>query len=195
MRHLITICSALFLLVALPGAAAAADPRVQMETSMGNIVLELNQKKAPISVNNFLQYVQQGFYEGTIFHRVIDGFMLQGGGFTQDYEKKYTGRAIKNEADNGLKNKRGTVAMARTGQPHSATSQFFINVADNRFLNHTAKTNQGWGYTVFGKVVEGMDVVDKIRRVKTGPGGRFRKDVPQTQMVIKKVTLITEQEQ
>lgn len=184
----------LFLLLA-PAMAAKQDdkttpPRVEMETTMGNIVLELDPDKAPKTVANFLQYVQDGFYDDTIFHRVIDGFMIQGGGFTPDYQRKQTRAAIINEADNGLQNKTGTIAMARTMDPHSATAQFFINVADNEFLDHSSKTPRGWGYAVFGRVIKGMDVVNKIKTVATGPGGPFPKDAPQTPVIIKKVTLL-----
>jgi peptidyl-prolyl cis-trans isomerase B (cyclophilin B) len=169
---------------------SSAGTVVNMQTSVGTIVIELNAEKAPKTVENFLRYVNEGFYEGTIFHRVIDGFMIQGGGFTKDYKQKQTHKPISNEANNGLKNVRGTIAMARTSDPHSATAQFFINVVDNRFLNHTAQSTRGWGYTVFGKVVEGMDVVDKIRRVKTGSGGPFSENVPQTQVIIEKVSVV-----
>jgi cyclophilin family peptidyl-prolyl cis-trans isomerase len=162
---------------------------VQMQTNFGTIVLELDAAKAPKTVENFLAYIKEGFFDGTIFHRVIDGFMIQGGGFTADYKQKSTHAPVNNEANNGLKNKRGTIAMARTSDPHSATAQFFINVADNDFLDHTAPTPSGWGYTVFGKVTQGMDVVDKIKAAKTGSGGSFRTDVPQTAVVIEKVTL------
>ncbi len=184
----------LFLLLA-PAMAAKQDdktipPQVEMETTMGNIVLELDPDKAPKTVANFLKYVEDGFYNGTIFHRVIDGFMIQGGGFTPDYQRKQTRAAIINEADNGLQNETGTIAMARTMDPHSATAQFFINVADNEFLDHRNKTPRGWGYAVFGRVIKGMDVVNKIKAVVTGPGGPFPKDVPQTPVIIKKVTLL-----
>lgn len=165
------------------------NPRVAMTTSAGTIVLELDSAKAPATVANFLQYVKDGHYDGTIFHRVIDGFMIQGGGYTSDYAEKKTRAPIKNEADNGLKNDRGTIAMARTSDPHSATAQFFINVADNSFLNYSAPNPRGWGYAVFGKVVEGMDVVDKIRRMPTGRGGPFPKDVPQPPVVIQKAVV------
>ena len=169
---------------------AAEAPKVKMETSMGDIILELNQEKAPKSVENFLTYVKSGFYSNTIFHRVISNFMIQGGGFTQEYEKKENRAPIMNEANNGLKNKNGTIAMARTMDPHSATAQFFINVKDNDFLNHTSKSPRGWGYTVFGKVIKGMDVVNKIRQSKTGSGGPFPTDVPQTPVIIKNMTLL-----
>lgn len=165
---------ALALGVSLAAAGSADDgegtgnPRVLLETSKGNIVIELDAQKAPVSVENFLAYVESGFYDGTIFHRVIPGFMVQGGGFTADMKKKETRAPIKNEADNGLKNDRGTIAMARTMNPNSATAQFFINSVDNDRLNHTSKTTQGWGYAAFGRVVEGMDVVDAISGVATG---------------------------
>ncbi|TNF71544.1 MAG: peptidyl-prolyl cis-trans isomerase [Acidobacteria bacterium] len=176
-------------------AAAAADkksgaPRVLFETSMGDIVIELDPEKAPKSVENFLTYAQSGFYDGTIFHRVIDGFMIQGGGFNEDMTQKPTGGTIENEADNGLKNKRGTIAMARRPDPHSASSQFFINTVDNRPLDHTGKNPQGWGYAVFGEVVEGMDVVDAIEKVKTGTKEMFQ-DVPIEPVVILKTTVET----
>ncbi len=175
----------------LPGLLLADDahPRVRIATNMGDIVLELDREKAPRTVENFLRYVNEGFYDGTIFHRVIDGFMIQGGGFTQDFEKKPTHAPIRNEADNGLRNKIGTIAMARTGDPHSATAQFFINVANNSYLDFREKTPRAWGYTVFGRVVQGMPVIDKIRRSKTGAGGPFRKDVPRTPVIIEKAVV------
>ena len=169
---------------------AAEKPLIKLKTNMGDIVLELNSEKAPQSVENFLTYVREGYYDGTIFHRVIDGFMIQGGGFTEDLRKKATRSPIKNEANNGLKNDRGTVAMARTNEPHSATAQFFINVVDNDFLNYRSPTPNGWGYAVFGKVVEGMEVVDKIRAVATGPSGPFSQDVPKSPVIIEKASLL-----
>jgi len=169
--------------------SAAPKPRVALETSMGKIVLELEPEKAPKTVENFLAYVDAQHYDGTVFHRVIPGFMIQGGGFTAEMNQKRTREPIRNEADNGLKNERGTVAMARTGDPDSATAQFFVNSVDNDFLNHTAKTPQGWGYTVFGHVVEGMDVVDKISGVKTANRGPFQ-NVPVTPVVIQKATRV-----
>lgn len=162
---------------------------VKMQTNQGSIFIELDAKHAPKTVENFLRYVKEGFYEGTIFHRVIDDFMIQGGGFTSDYEQKTTHEPIANEANNGLKNTRGTLAMARTGEPHSATAQFFINVADNAFLDYTESTPRGWGYAVFGKVIKGMEVVDQIKSVKTGQGGPFKKDVPLIPIVIEKVSI------
>jgi peptidyl-prolyl cis-trans isomerase B (cyclophilin B) len=174
------------------GGAATEHPRVRLQTSLGVIVLELNHDKAPKTVDNFLRYVREGHYDGTIFHRVIPNFMIQGGGFTEDYKQKPTHDPIQNEADNGLANDRGTIAMARTGDPQSATAQFFINVADNDFLNYSSSTPQGWGYAVFGKVVEGMDVADKIVNTPTGPGGPFPKDAPRQQVVIEKATVVSD---
>ena len=164
---------------------------VQLNTNMGDITLELYQDKAPKTVDNFLNYVKSGHYEGTIFHRVIDGFMIQGGGMDKNMNEKATQTPIENEADNGLKNDVGTIAMARTGDPHSATSQFFINVKDNDFLNHSGKNMQGWGYTVFGKVTDGMDVVNKIKGVPTGRSG-MHADVPTEAVVIESATVVSE---
>jgi peptidyl-prolyl cis-trans isomerase B (cyclophilin B) len=181
-----------FVVVTLPTTTYAGDPMhptIRLKTNFGDIVLTLDKEKAPKSVDNFLAYVNEGFYDGTIFHRVIDGFMVQGGGYTQDYKRKEPKPTIDNEADNGLRNNRGTVAMARTNMPHSASSQFFINVVDNDFLNHRSPTQEGWGYAVFGKVTQGMDVVDKIRKVPTGSGGPFPKDVPQEAVVILKASV------
>ncbi|HRZ11613.1 MAG TPA: peptidylprolyl isomerase [Kiritimatiellia bacterium] len=160
-----------------PEAAPAAAPRVKLQTSMGDIVLELDPAKAPLSVENFLKYVDDGHYNGTIFHRVINGFMIQGGGFTRNMQQKPTRGPVRNEADNGLKNARGTIAMARTSDPHSATAQFFISVVDNASLDHTSPDPRGYGYCVFGRVVEGLDVVDKIKAVQTTQRGPFA-DVP-----------------
>ena len=161
---------------------------VKLSTNFGDITLELNAEKAPITVANFLQYVESGFYDGVIFHRVIDGFMVQGGGFDANMKQKATKDEIKNEADNGLANDKYTVAMARTSIPDSASSQFFINVGDNGFLNHTAKNASGWGYCVFGKVIDGMDVVDKIRSVKTTSKAGHQ-DVPAEPVIIEKASL------
>ncbi len=158
---------------------------IKMTTSKGDLLIELYADKAPETVSNFLQYVESGFFDGLIFHRVIKGFMIQGGGFTPDMAEKANGAPIQNEADNGLTNEVGTLAMARTGDPHSATSQFFINLVDNGFLNHTGKNQQGWGYAVFGKVVEGLEVVTEIGDVATGQSGRFS-DVPVEPVVILK---------
>jgi peptidyl-prolyl cis-trans isomerase B (cyclophilin B) len=163
-----------------------ADPIVEITTNHGTFVIQLDPAKAPKSVANFLSYVDTNHYDGTVFHRVISTFMVQGGGFDQRLEKKPVQAPIANEADNGLKNTRGTVAMARTSDPHSATAQFFVNVADNKFLDHQAKDAQGWGYAVFGRVIEGMDVVDKIKAVKTGAVGPFSKDAPLQPVVIER---------
>jgi cyclophilin family peptidyl-prolyl cis-trans isomerase len=171
-------------------AAPAANPRVALETSKGRIVIELYADKAPKSVKNFLDYVKAGHFNGTIFHRVIPGFMIQGGGFTPDMTEKPTRAPIPNEADNQALNQRGTVAMARTNDPNSATAQFFINLANNGFLNHTGNTPQGWGYAVFGNVVEGMDVVDAITQVQTTTKGQYE-NVPVQPIVIQKVTVLT----
>jgi peptidyl-prolyl cis-trans isomerase B (cyclophilin B) len=164
-----------------------AEPVVDVTTNHGTFAIQLDPAKAPVSVANFLQYVDAGHYDGTIFHRVIATFMIQGGGYDQMYEKKPVRAPIQNEADNGLKNQRGTVAMARTGDPHSATAQWFVNVVDNGFLDHKAKDAQGWGYAVFGRVIEGMDVVDTIKAVATGSNGPFTKDAPDEMVVIQRV--------
>lgn len=161
---------------------------ITLHTNHGDIVIELDFEKAPKTSENFLAYAKDGFYEGTIFHRVIDGFMIQGGGFDKDMNQKQTKAAIENEADNGLKNDCYTIAMARTMDPHSATAQFFINVKDNNFLNHSGKNSQGWGYCVFGKVTSGTEVVDAIKTVKTGSKG-MHQDVPAEAVVIEKVTV------
>lgn len=181
----------LVLALALPVSLWAQDaaPKVQLETNMGNIVIELDQKAAPETVKNFLNYVKSGHYNDTIFHRVIDGFMIQGGGMLADMSQKTTGDPIKNEANNGLKNDKYTVAMARTGDPHSATSQFFINVNNNDFLNFTAETTAGWGYTVFGKVVSGQEVVDAIAKLKTGRKNGHS-DVPIKVVTITKAVIL-----
>lgn len=179
-------------LLSLIVMGAEAGPKVRIETTLGPITLELAEDKAPKTVANFLEYTRQGFYNGTVFHRVIDNFMIQGGGFTADFQQKPTRAPIPNEADNGLKNLRGTVAMARTNDPGSATAQFFINVKDNAALDYKSATPQGWGYAVFGKVIEGMDTVDKIRKVATGaggPGGRFA-DVPAKPVLINSAMLL-----
>ena len=162
---------------------------VLMQTNFGDITIELNYEKAPITAANFEQYVRDGFYDGVIFHRVIDGFMVQGGGFDVSMDQKETRAHIENEADNGLKNDEGTLAMARTMDPHSASAQFFINVGDNAFLNHTGKDSQGWGYAVFGKVVEGMDVVNTIKKVATTSKSGHQ-DVPADPVVIDSATMI-----
>jgi len=172
------------------GAATAANPRVALQTNKGRIVIELYADKAPKSARNFLDYVKAGHYNNTIFHRVIPGFMIQGGGFTPDMTEKPTKDPIQNEADNRVLNQRGTLAMARTGDPNSATAQFFINLANNGFLNFTSKTPQGWGYAVFGNVVEGMDVVDAIAQVPTATKGMYE-NVPTQPVVIQKVTVLS----
>jgi peptidyl-prolyl cis-trans isomerase A (cyclophilin A)/peptidyl-prolyl cis-trans isomerase B (cyclophilin B) len=181
-------------LVVLSAAAAgpgalAAEPQVDLKTSAGTIRLELYPAKAPKTVANFLQYVKDGHYDGTIFHRVIPGFMVQGGGFDGSFKQKATRDPIQNEAKNGLQNDPGTIAMARTSAPHSASAQFFINVKDNDFLN-AAAAQDGWGYAVFGKVVSGMDVVTKIAATPTGAGGPFRSDVPRAAVVIQSATVV-----
>ncbi|MGM0593344.1 MAG: peptidylprolyl isomerase [Pseudomonadota bacterium] len=164
---------------------------VRLNTNYGTITLELFADKAPATVENFLNYVKEGFYDGTIFHRVINGFMVQGGGMEPGMKEKPTNAPIKNEADNGLSNERGTIAMARTMEPHSASAQFFINVKDNTFLNHREPTPDGWGYAVFGRVVEGMDVVDKIKAVETGSAG-FHQDVPVEDVILKSAEIVEE---
>ena len=166
-------------------------PVVELDTNMGAIVIELNEEKAPKTVENFLNYVKSGHYDGTIFHRIIKGFMIQGGGMDAEMNEKATNAPVENEADNGLKNDAGTIAMARTQDPHSATSQFFVNVKDNDFLNHSGKNMQGWGYTVFGKVTSGMDVIEKMRGVPTGRFG-MHADVPKEPVVINSATIITQ---
>lgn len=163
--------------------------QVKLTTTFGDIVLELDDVKAPLTVANFVQYVKDGHYDGTIFHRIIDNFMIQGGGFAPGMEQKPTRATVQNEADNGLKNENYSVAMARTPDPHSASAQFFINVADNDFLNFQNKTQQGWGYAVFGKVVEGKEVVDKLKGVKTGTNG-FHRDVPVEDVLITKAEVL-----
>jgi peptidyl-prolyl cis-trans isomerase B (cyclophilin B) len=163
--------------------------QVKLHTNHGVITIELDEEKAPKSAANFLEYVKSGHYDGTVFHRVINGFMVQGGGFASGMEQKPSGKPIDNEADNGLKNDKYTVAMARTNDPHSATAQFFINVGDNDFLNHTAPTPRGWGYAVFGKVVDGTDIVDAIKEVKTGRSGGHQ-DVPVEDVVIERAEAV-----
>ena len=167
----------------------AETTMVKMDTNHGTIMLELDAENAPNTVANFLTYAKEGFYDGTIFHRVISNFMIQGGGFTEDMNQKTTHDPIQNEANNGLKNDNGTIAMARTGDPHSATAQFFINVKDNDFLNFSSETPQGWGYAVFGKVTEGMDVVEKIKAAPTTTKGPYQ-DVPAETVIIEKVTVV-----
>jgi peptidyl-prolyl cis-trans isomerase B (cyclophilin B) len=189
LKHLFVLTAA-----AVAPGALAADPQVDVRTSAGTIRLELYPAKAPKTVENFLQYVRDGHYNGTVFHRVIDGFMIQGGGFGGDFKQKPTRAPVVNEAQGavkaGLKNQIGTVAMARTPDPNSATAQFFINVGDNSFLDWGDPRGDGHGYAVFGKVVSGLDVVTKIAKTPTGPGGPFRSDVPRQPVVIESVTLI-----
>jgi len=167
----------------------STNPHVKLHTNKGDILIELDADKAPNTVKNFLVYVKEGFYDGTIFHRVINNFMIQGGGFEPGMKQKQTHAPIENEANNGLKNDRYTLAMARTADPHSATAQFFINIADNDFLNFSAPTSSGWGYAVFGRVTEGTEVVDEIKKVKTGNKG-FHQDVPVEDVIIESATLV-----
>jgi len=189
-RNLFAALLALTIILPFAAFAAAADnPRVRMTTSLGVIEIELDAKHAPGTVKNFMNYVTNGFYRGTIFHRVIPGFMIQGGGFRSGMDEKVKGPPIRNEADNGLKNLDGTIAMARTPDPHSAAAQFFINTVDNPNLDHRDKTTPGWGYAVFGKVTKGMDVVKKIENVPTHSVGPFQ-NVPVKDVVIEKVELI-----
>ena len=182
LRHLKILILSIFFF-ASPLWAVSSNPQVVLETSEGIIEIELMRDVAPISTSNFLNYVEEGFYNGTIFHRVISGFMIQGGGFTSSMKQKATNKPILNEADNGLSNLRGTLAMARTSDPHSATGQFFINHSDNTFLDHKAKSDQGWGYAVFGKVTQGLPVVDLIASTKTGSRGGMG-DVPKENIII-----------
>jgi peptidyl-prolyl cis-trans isomerase B (cyclophilin B) len=165
------------------------NPKVKLTTSLGDIVIQLNHEKAPISSENFLTYVNEGFYNGTIFHRVIKDFMAQGGGFDTSFKQKTSHAEIQNEADNGLKNTRGSIAMARTNMPHSASAQFFINYKDNSFLDHSGKNASGWGYAVFAEVIEGMEIVDKMATQPTGSRNGYQ-DVPKTDIVIEKAELI-----
>ena len=175
---------------AVNAADSAAPVNVLIKTNMGDITVRLDAEKAPDTVANFLAYVEADFYDGTIFHRVIDGFMIQGGGYTEDFQQKPTRDPVQNEADNGLKNNAGTIAMARTQDPHSATAQFFINVSDNDFLNHTSPDPRGWGYAVFGEVTDGMQVVETIKDVPTGSAGPFRQDAPQQTVVIESIDIV-----
>ncbi len=185
LRHLFVLSAA----AVVPAGGLAADPQVDVKTSLGTIRLELYPAKAPRTVENFLKYVRDGHYNGTVFHRVIDGFMIQGGGFDRGYKQKPTRDPIQNEARNGLTNDLGTIAMARTNAPHSASAQFFINVKNNDFLN-AAAAQDGWGYAVFGKVVSGLDVVMKIAKTPTGPGGPFPTDVPRQPVVIESMSVV-----
>ncbi len=194
MKQIISIMGSLLIIGCFISFGFAAEkqadlPKVSLETSLGNIIIELDAKAAPKTVENFLSYVNDGFYNNTIFHRVIKGFMVQGGGFTENMQQKSTKANIANEADNGLLNLRGTIAMARTNAPHSASSQFFINTVNNGFLDFKAKTSRGWGYCVFAKVVDGMDVVDAIEKQPTTVKSAYR-DVPVTPVIIKNAKVI-----
>ncbi|KIO49062.1 peptidylprolyl isomerase [Nitrosospira sp. NpAV] len=188
--HIIRLFAVLSFLLSTITTAYAANPQVEIKTNFGSVVLELYPDKAPKTVGNFLNYVKDGYYTGTVFHRVIPGFMIQGGGFDKTLKQKATRQPVENEAANGLRNDIGTVAMARTSDPHSASAQFFINVANNAFLNHTAPTQQGYGYTVFGKVVKGMEIVNRIADAPTGAAGPFPSDVPNVTVVIEEIKLI-----
>ncbi len=187
--HRFVLSLAATALLWVPGAFAATPlfPTIKVKTSVGEFVMQLDGRKAPLTVENFLKYVESGHYEGTIFHRVIPGFMAQTGGYVADLSEKETLDPVVNESGNGLTNRRGTIAMARTNHPHSATSQFFINLVDNDALNPSPRR---WGYTVFGEVTEGMEVIDSIAKIPTGPKGRFRSDVPQSNILIEKMTLV-----
>ncbi len=191
-KALVTVLLALCSAMTLAADKVPAHPHIEMVTSLGTIRLELDGKQAPLTVAHFLKLVDSGFYDGTVFHRVIPGFMVQGGGYTPGLKLKEKGASIPNESGNGMTNARGTIAMARTGDPHSANSQFFINVADNENLDPSKNTYNGrWGYAVFGFVIEGIEVVDAIAGTKTGPGGKFRKDVPVVPVIIKKISRVT----
>ncbi len=193
MKAITRIFSGLVMALFVTANASAADnPKVLFKTNKGDITIELFPDKAPKTVANFLGYVRTKHYDGTIFHRVIASFVAQGGGFDKDYQRQPTKAAINIEADNGLSNERGTIAMARTGDPNSATDQFFFNLKFNGFLNHRSKTRQGWGYTVFGKVISGMNIVSRIARVPTGSGGPFSKDVPAEQVVLEAASVVGE---
>jgi peptidyl-prolyl cis-trans isomerase A (cyclophilin A)/peptidyl-prolyl cis-trans isomerase B (cyclophilin B) len=187
-----TFVAALALLVSIAAGAAdgAANPQVELKTTMGTVVIELYPDKAPLTVGNFLQYVKDQHYDGTVFHRVIPGFMVQGGGFGPDFSERKVRKPVRNEASNGLRNEPGTIAMARTPDPHSATAQFFINVADNEFLNFRFPTQEGYGYCVFGKVVKGMDVVNRIVKVQTGPGPAPHANVPVKPIIIESAKVL-----
>ncbi|SEN11775.1 peptidylprolyl isomerase [Nitrosomonas marina] len=188
MRLIQFLAAALFTFWSM--TAHTANPQVLMKTNLGPVTLELYPDKAPETVENFLRYVEDGFYKDTIFHRVIANFMIQGGGFDTTFHQKATRSPVKNEANNGLKNEVGTIAMARTSDPHSATAQFFINVKNNAFLNYTAATPRGYGYTVFGKVTDGMNIVHQIAKTPTGSGGPFPGDVPKTMVIIENISVL-----
>ena len=193
MKFIHTSVILLCLLLAILGDTAMSDsqPKVQLETNKGTIIIELDADKAPLTVANFIGYAESGFYDGTIFHRVIPNFMIQGGGFTPDMQQKKTQPNIQNEANNGLKNVKGSIAMARTSAPHSASSQFFINAKDNGFLDFTSESPQGWGYAVFGQVVEGIEIVEMIENVATGNVGPYS-DVPKDPVIIEKASVISD---
>jgi peptidyl-prolyl cis-trans isomerase A (cyclophilin A)/peptidyl-prolyl cis-trans isomerase B (cyclophilin B) len=193
MKNLIMAMLPFIAAIAIAGnLQAAGKPKVHFKTSMGDFTIELEPAHAPQTVANFLQYVRDGHYDGKVFHRVIKAFMVQGGGFDSEYKRSPTRGPISNEADKGIPNERGTIAMARTNDPHSATDQFFINMKFNGFLNHRSKTGRGWGYTAFGRVIDGMNIVGRISRVETGSAGPFPTDVPVKQIVIEKAKIISE---
>lgn len=189
---LVALCLVIAGVSTVRAAARESEPVVKLETSMGDILVQLNTRQAPITTANFIQYVKSGHYDGTIFHRVIKNFMIQGGGLNQNMHEKRTLAPIRNEANNGLRNKKYTISMARTSDPHSASSQFFINTKDNDFLDFKAQTPQGWGYAVFGKVIGGQDVVDRIEGVRTGDKSGYQ-DVPQEPVLIKKAYVVEKQ--
>ena len=191
-KTMIRLFTTLILLLSMSTLKAELppEPHVMLETNMGEITIRLYRDKSPETVENFLTYVNEGFYNGTVFHRIIRDFMIQGGGYDKNYDKKKTRAPIKNEADNGLKNQRGSVAMARTSRPHSATAQFFINTVNNDFLNFKSKDTRGWGYAVFGEVIKGMEIVDKIEHQPTSSGGPFPRDVPVKAVIIKRAKVI-----
>ncbi len=207
-RIFLAALAVLFLVFSAPSGAPAQDatpggqapggqakdrkPRVLLQTSMGDMVLELEAARTPVTVENFLSYVRAGHYDGTIFHRVIRGFVIQGGNFTSDFGRKSTRATIRNEADRGLSNERGTIAMARTSDPHSASDQFFINMRFNGTLNHRSKSATGWGYTAFGRVVKGMNIASRISRVPTGAAGPFPSDAPLSPVILQKASIISE---
>ena len=190
-RALGALIAFLFIFIFEDSSMAAGKPIVTFKTSMGDFTVQLEPEKTPNTVANFLQYVREGHYDGTIFHRVIAKFMVQGGGFTKNFEQKATRDPVRNEADKGLANKRGTIAMARTSDPHSATNQFFVNVVYNKFLDHRAKNQQGWGYTAFGQVIDGMNIIGRIARVKTGTVGPYG-DVPEEPIIIEKALITSD---
>ena len=184
-----SILSFIVIVGVISNLQAAEKPKVHFKTTMGDFTIELEPDKAPQTVANFIEYVRAGHYDGLIFHRVIKAFMVQGGGFDKNYTKMPTRQPIENEADKGLPNERGTIAMARTGDPHSATNQFFINVKYNGFLNYQSRSQQGWGYTAFGRVIDGMNIIGRISRMETGAGGPFPSDVPVKQVIIEEVKI------